>query len=76
MKSSFGFFSKTKWAREFVEDVYLEMLEDKKTIEKFNSEKLKFNYSFARLLLRKHLSEVENDFVGIINSKISNSKSS
>jgi hypothetical protein len=28
MKSSMGFLRKTKWAREFVEDVYMDMLEE------------------------------------------------
>lgn len=28
MKSSLGFLRKTKWAREFVEDVYMDMLEE------------------------------------------------
>jgi hypothetical protein len=31
MKSSLGFLRRTAWAREHVEDVYLEMLEEKKT---------------------------------------------
>ena len=31
MKSSLGFLRRTSWAREHVEDVYLEMLEEKKT---------------------------------------------
>ena len=30
MKSSLGFLRKTQWAREHVEDVYLDMLDDKK----------------------------------------------
>jgi len=30
MKSSLGFLRKTQWAREFVEDIYLEMLDEKK----------------------------------------------
>lgn len=30
MKSSLGFLRKTKWAREHVEDVYLDMLDEKK----------------------------------------------
>jgi len=29
MKASLGFLRKTKWAREFVEDVYMDMLEEK-----------------------------------------------
>lgn len=29
MKSSLGFLRKTQWAREFVEDVYMDMLEDR-----------------------------------------------
>lgn len=33
MKSSLGFLRRTTWAREFVEDVYLEMLEDKELDE-------------------------------------------
>ena len=33
MKSSLGFLRRTTWAREHVEDVYLEMLEDKKLEE-------------------------------------------
>jgi uncharacterized protein (DUF2132 family) len=37
MKSSLGFLRKTTWAREHVEDVYLEMLDDK---SKDNSETL------------------------------------
>jgi hypothetical protein len=28
MKSSLGFLRKTKWAKEFVEDIYLDMLDD------------------------------------------------
>ena len=31
MKSSLGFLRKTKWAREHVEDVYMDMLEDEKS---------------------------------------------
>lgn len=38
MKSSLGFLRKTQWAREFVEDVYLEMLDD---IEKKENESTK-----------------------------------
>ena len=34
MKSSLGFLRKTQWAREFVEDIYLEMLDEKKANEK------------------------------------------
>jgi hypothetical protein len=34
MKSSLGFLRKTQWAREFVEDIYLEMLDEKKEKEK------------------------------------------
>jgi uncharacterized protein (DUF2132 family) len=34
MKSSLGFLRKTTWAREFVEDVYLEMLDEKEAKEK------------------------------------------
>nr|WP_299248615.1 VF530 family protein [uncultured Lacinutrix sp.] len=30
MKSSLGFLRRTTWAREFVEDLYLEMLDEKK----------------------------------------------
>ncbi|MDG1804700.1 MAG: VF530 family protein [Flavicella sp.] len=37
-KSSLGFLRKTQWAREFVEDVYLEMLDD---IEKKENESTK-----------------------------------
>ncbi|MCL4152438.1 UNVERIFIED_CONTAM: hypothetical protein GTU68_001601 [Idotea baltica] len=36
MKSSLGFLRRTTWAREFVEDVYIEMLEDKEADEKQN----------------------------------------
>ena len=35
MKSSLGFLRRTTWAREHVEDVYLEMLADKKALPKF-----------------------------------------
>jgi hypothetical protein len=31
MKSSLGFLRKTRWAREFVEDVYLEMLDEEES---------------------------------------------
>jgi uncharacterized protein (DUF2132 family) len=34
MKSSLGFLRKTTWAREFVEDIYLEMLDDKESKQK------------------------------------------
>jgi hypothetical protein len=34
MKSSLGFLRKTQWAREFVEDIYLDMLDEKKANEK------------------------------------------
>ena len=34
MKSSLGFLRKTQWAREFVEDIYLDMLDEKKAKEK------------------------------------------
>lgn len=34
MKSSLGFLRRTTWAREHVEDVYIEMLEDKKVLNK------------------------------------------
>ncbi|MBL4593441.1 MAG: DUF2132 domain-containing protein [Flavobacteriales bacterium] len=34
MKSSLGFLRKTQWAREHVEDIYLEMLDEKKAKEK------------------------------------------
>jgi hypothetical protein len=34
MKSSLGFLRKTQWAREFVEDIFLEMLDEKKAKEK------------------------------------------
>ncbi len=34
MKSSLGFLRKTTWAREFVEDIYLEMVKEKKTKKK------------------------------------------
>jgi len=33
MKSSLGFLRRTTWAREHVEDVYLEMLEDKEKLK-------------------------------------------
>ena len=34
MKSSLGFLRKTQWAREHLEDIYLDMLDDKKADEK------------------------------------------
>lgn len=34
MKSSLGFLRKTQWAREHVEDLYLDMLDEKKAKEK------------------------------------------
>lgn len=34
MKSSLGFLRETQWAREFVEDIYLDMLDEKKAKEK------------------------------------------
>jgi len=34
MKSSLGFLRKTRWAREHVEDLYLDMLDEKKAKEK------------------------------------------
>lgn len=34
MKSSLGFLRRTQWAREHVEDIYLDMLEEKKSNEK------------------------------------------
>lgn len=34
MKSSLGFLRKTKWAREFVEDIYMDMLDDIKRAER------------------------------------------
>jgi uncharacterized protein (DUF2132 family) len=36
MKSSLGFLRRTQWAREQVEDLYLEMLEDKELNDKAN----------------------------------------
>ena len=36
MKSSLGFLRKTQWAREHVEDIYLDMLDEKKANEKPN----------------------------------------
>ena len=41
MKSSLGFLRKTQWAREFVEDVYLEMLEDKEDDQKIEKQERK-----------------------------------
>jgi hypothetical protein len=38
MKSSLGFLRKTQWAREHVEDVYLDMLEEEKEKEKKQEE--------------------------------------
>jgi hypothetical protein len=34
MKSSLGFLRKTRWAREHVEDVYLDMLEEKENLSR------------------------------------------
>jgi uncharacterized protein (DUF2132 family) len=40
MKSSLGFLRRTTWAREHVEDLYLEMLDEKEDSSKENGEKV------------------------------------